>query len=104
MKQFITEAQRMQKLAGIINEDRKWDYNDGEIKWSDSPKQPEDTLYDYEENETLTKSEFWNTDIKNREYEYTQPAYGFEKNGKWTFIWDSGEIGGFVEGEDFEFI
>lgn len=84
-------------------EQQRWSYKDGEITWL-QPTNPENTLLDEEEGEIFTKGEFYENDILGRPSEDTQPIYGIkEENGTWSFSWDSGNISGFVEGEDFEF-
>ena len=103
---------RMQKLAGVIteaqyNQKRKAlvenQINDETFKWKGQPQNPDDMLMDYDEGEEITKASFWETDIRNRSKEDTIPNYAQEENGKWRFQWDAGDIGGFVEGEDFTF-
>jgi hypothetical protein len=99
---------RWAKLAGINENEEsgndKWSSEDGrEIKWLD-PTNPNETLHDVEEDETITKGEYYNDNVLGRDSDETQPNYGTKTNGKWNFSWDSGEIEGFVEGEDFEFV
>jgi hypothetical protein len=99
---------RWAKLAGISENEEsgndKWSSEDGrEIKWL-NPINPNETLYDVEEDETITKGEYYNDNVLGRDSDETQPNYGTKTNGKWNFSWDSGEIEGFVEGEDFEFV
>ena len=50
---------------------------------------------------TLTKKEFWaNNDVENDDI----PVYGQkDNNGIWRFQWEAGDVGGFIEGEDFDF-
>jgi hypothetical protein len=59
----------------------------------------------------FTKASFWDTDISKMnkiEQGYHEPGdviYASKlPNGTWLITWDSGEISGFNEGEDFEFI
>jgi hypothetical protein len=99
---------RWAKLAGINENEEsgndKWSSEDGrEIKWL-NPTNPNETLHDVEEDETITKGEYYNDNVLGRDSDETQPNYGTKTNGKWNFSWDSGEIEGFVEGEDFEFV
>ena len=101
------DLERWAKLAGINENEEsgndKWSSEDGrEIKWL-NPTNPNETLYDVEEDETITKGEYYNDNVLGRDNEEAQPNYGTKINGKWGFSWDSGEIEGFVEGEDFEF-
>jgi hypothetical protein len=102
------DLKRWAKLAGINENEEsgndKWSSEDGrEIKWL-NPTNPNETLYDVEEDETITKGEYYNDNVLGRDSDETQPNYGTKINGKWNFSWDSGEIEGFVEGEDFEFV
>ena len=102
------DLNRWAKLAGINENEEsgndKWSSEDGrEIKWL-NPINPNETLYDVEEDETITKGEYYNDNVLGRDSDETQPNYGTKTNGKWNFSWDSGEIEGFVEGEDFEFV
>jgi hypothetical protein len=102
---------KMQKLAGVITES---EYNQKKslienrinydtFRWKKAPANPNNKLIDYDEDKEITKASFWETDITNRSVEYTIPNYAQEENGKWRFQWDSGDMGGFVEGEDFTF-
>ncbi len=60
-------------------------------------------LMDYDEGERITKAEFWENDIIGRPAEDTIPDYAQEENGKWRFEWGTGDVSGFIEGEDFTF-
>ena len=102
------DVKRWGKLAGINENEElgndEWSSEDGkEIKWI-NPINPNETLYDIEADETITKGEYYNDNVLGRDSDETQPNYGTKTNGKWNFSWDSGEIEGFVEGEDFEFV
>jgi len=83
----------------VINScyDPRWDT----FKWKIAPKKPNSILMDYDEGETLTKEEFWtNNDLEKED----TPVYGQkDNNGIWRFQWEAGDIGGFIEGEDFDF-
>jgi hypothetical protein len=115
----------MQKLAGILKESQlneadfnKWAYNNNhgvEIVFKSFPANPNDVLMDEEEEEEITKASFWKNDLKgyNRIPQglyadgvtESGPVYANElPNGTWKLTWDVGEISGFVEGEDFNFI
>jgi hypothetical protein len=87
------------KEVGI---DDEFHYKDNHIEWNKFPYFPEDTLYDYENDEEYTKAEFWDTDIKPYDYQF-QPDSGYKENGTWTFGFDGHEISGFVDGLDFKF-
>lgn len=106
-KQVLNEEfKRMQKLAGIIKENmdsdrREIDYDT--FEWNEVPEHPEDMLMDYEEGDEITKAYFWETNIINEPIDNTIPDYATKENGKWRFSWGTGNIGGFVEGEDFTF-
>jgi len=73
------------------------------FSWNDTPTNPDAQLEDLENGGTMSKGEFWRSDITGRDPEYSTPSYGGEDNGVWTFSWDSGEVSGFIEGEDFTF-
>jgi hypothetical protein len=77
--------------------DSRWDT----FKWKNAPKKSNDILMDYDEGETLTKEKFWaNNDVENDDI----PVYGQkDNNGIWRFQWEAGDVGGFIEGEDFDF-
>lgn len=79
------------------HDDPRWDT----FRWKNTPKNPNDTLMDYDEGETLTKEEFWaNNDVGDDD----TPVYGQKNNnGIWRFQWEAGDVGGFIEGEDFDF-
>jgi hypothetical protein len=84
----------------IINNcyDSRWNT----FQWKSAPKKPNDLLIDYDdEDEILTKEKFWaNNDIGDDSI----PIYGQrDNNGVWRFQWDAGDVGGFIEGEDFNF-
>ena len=102
-KQILTEEfKRMQKLAGLINENKNLGPDDfNTFQWKKAPANPDAQLEDLEEGDSISKREFWKNDITGRDPEYSTPSYGGEDNGVWTFSWDSGEISGFIEGEDF---
>lgn len=110
------EQLRMQMLAGIItesqykaklneNEINQFDYNDMYgFKWNKRPQNPNDMLFSYDDEEEFSKGEFWDSDDIANQSEDDLPAYGRkEPDGTWRFEWDAGDIGGFVEGEDFTF-
>jgi hypothetical protein len=104
---------KMQKLAGLItesefknklNENKTYltpdDFN--EFRWKDQPLHPEDMLVDNENDTTYSKREFWESDINGRDIDETIPSYGKKlDDGTWGFSWDTGDVDGFVEGEDF---
>ena len=69
------------------------------FKWKDQPANPKARLEDLENEDTLSKEDFWKSDIIGNDD--STPLYGSENNGVWTFSWDVGEISGFIEGEDF---
>jgi hypothetical protein len=72
------------------------------FQWNPQPQNPKEMLIDKENDGVLLKSDFWKTDIKNRDPEETIPNYGTKQpDGTWVFVFDTGEISGFVEGEDF---
>jgi len=106
------EFLKMQKLAGVITEAQ---YNQKKVlvenikinydtfKWKESPQNPNAILMDYDEGEEITKAEFWENDIIGRPAEDTIPDYAQETNGEWRFQWGTGDVSGFIEGEDFDF-
>jgi len=126
MKQPINEIKRMQQLAGLITEAQlnenvdfsNWSYSDDHgvgIVFKLSPANPNSTLTDVDEEEEVTKESFWETDLKRYsripqglyadEVNESGPVYANKlPNGTWEFIWDAGDISGFVEGEDFDFV
>jgi hypothetical protein len=69
------------------------------FKWKPQPANPKAKLEDLENEDTVSKGDFWKSDIIGNDS--STPTYGSENNGVWTFAWDSGEISGFIEGEDF---
>ena len=70
------------------------------FKWKPQPANPKAKLEDLENEDTVSKGDFWKSDIIGND-DYSTPLYGSENNGLWTFSWDSGELSGFIEGEDF---
>jgi hypothetical protein len=111
-KEFL----HMQKLAGIItegeynaqmNEEKinRFDYNNMYgFKWNSRPLHPDDMLFNYDDDEELSKGEFWDDDNIATQSEDHMPIYGIkDPNGTWRFEWDAGDIGGFKEGDDFTF-
>jgi hypothetical protein len=75
--------------------------NFDKFKWNDKPTYPNEKLLDHEEEEQLTKEEFWRY---NETSEHGNPISGYiGPDGTWRFQWDCGDISGFVEGEDFTF-
>jgi len=131
MKQQINEIRRMQQLAGLLKEGQlikesnfdKWYWSDNhgmDIVFKSSPANPSGMLTQHDEeyldsndpeSVNFTKENFWKTNIIN----YLKIPQGFYDeggvikadklpDGTWNFMWDSGEISGFVEGEDFDFI
>ena len=111
-KNMNKEFLKMQKRAGLITESQFQSktkvlteiiINDDTFRWKKSPQNPNDMLMDYDENEEITKASFWETDMIGSPIDYNIPNYAQEENGKWRFQWDAGDIGGFVEGEDFNF-
>jgi hypothetical protein len=116
-KQFITEAQRLQKLAGIITENvdfNKWSYNNNhgmEIVFNPTPGNPDGSLYDPEREEDLpSKKNFWQEVVFKFMDQIEQGFLGEvlyatkNSNGTWEFEWDAGSTSGFIEGEDFKFV
>ena len=107
MKKQLNEIKRMQLLAGLItesqlNENKNLGPDDFDtFKWKNQPLNPNAKLEDLENADTVSKGDFWKSDIIGNED--STPSYGGEDNGVWTFVWDSGEISGFIEGEDFTF-
>ena len=106
----------MQLLAGIITESQykkmlneseinRFDYNNMYgFKWNNLPQKPNDMLFDYDDDEEISKGEFWDSDNIANATEDDLPTYGVkEPDGTWRLKWDSGDIGGFIEGEDFTF-
>ena len=111
LKTFLAEG----KLLKEEQEFDKWSYNndhDMEIVFNTFPSNPEGLLYDNDEEEEFTKADFWKTDV-------TKPIHGTEveqgylldvlyadknSDGTWEFIWDAGNISGFIEDEDFKFV
>jgi hypothetical protein len=74
-------------------------YDFDTFKWKPQPSNPNAKLEDLENEDTVSKGDFWKSDIIGNDS--STPTYGSENNGVWTFTWDSGEISGFIEGEDF---
>jgi len=74
-------------------------YDFDTFKWKNQPSNPNAKLEDLEAGDTLSKGDFWKSDIIGNDS--STPSYGSENNGVWTFAWESGEISGFIEGEDF---
>ena len=70
------------------------------FKWKPQPANPKAKLEDLENEDTVSKGDFWKSDIIGND-NYSTPIYGSENNGVWTFSWDEGELSGFIEGEDF---
>ena len=70
------------------------------FKWKPQPANPKAKLEDLENEDTVSKGDFWKSDIIGND-DYSTPLYGSENNGVWTFSWDEGELSGFIEGEDF---
>ena len=116
LDKMTQEQLRMQMLAGIItegqykaklneNEINRFDYNNMYgFKWNNLPQNPNDMLFNYDDDEELSKGEFWDSDNIATQPEDHMPTYGAkEPDGTWRFEWDSGDIGGFIEGEDFTF-
>ena len=109
MKQPLHEEfRRMQKLAGIINENEnskinKFSPEDNiNFQWATQPQNPEEILTDEETGDTFSKSDFWKTDIEGRNADEVMPNYGNKQpDGTWVFLFDIGEISGFVEEKDF---
>ena len=120
------EFYKMQKLAGIITEGQyKKKLNEGEpdftyhdpelgdpstanpFKWKDQPANPNDMLtihYDGEIEDTLTKQDWWESDVIDRDPWDITPVGASKEGGVWDFLFDDGSsISGFVEGEDFTF-
>ena len=126
MKKQINEIKRMQQLAGLLNEavdfnDWYWDNNHGmNILFKAFPANPNDILTQHDEeyidpsnpeSKNFTKESFWKTDVMDSPktsqgfYDFNIPTNANKlPNGTWNILWDSGEISGFVEGEDFEFV
>jgi hypothetical protein len=104
---LITEAEYNSKIKVLVENETEPDLEPIEIsntfKWEEQPQNPGDMLMDYDEGEEVTKASFWKTDIIDRSVEDTIPNYAQKENGKWRFYWDAGDIGGFVEGKDFNF-
>ena len=74
-------------------------YDFDTFKWKNQPSNPNAKLEDLENEDTVSKGDFWKSDIIGNDS--STPTYGSENNGVWTFAWESGEISGFIEGEDF---
>jgi hypothetical protein len=74
-------------------------YDFDTFKWKNQPSNPNAKLEDLEAGDTLSKGDFWKSDIIGNDS--STPTYGNENNGVWTFAWESGEISGFIEDEDF---
>ena len=74
-------------------------YDFDTFKWKNQPSNPNAKLEDLENEDTVSKGDFWKSDIIGNDS--STPTYGSENNGVWTFTWESGEISGFIEGEDF---
>lgn len=85
---------------------KSFNYMDNvKVKFNELPKYPSHILNDNGCEETLTKGEFWESDIIGMDEDFYDVVGGEEiEDGKWVFYWEEGEISGFVEGEDFEFI
>ena len=83
-----------------LNENKTLGPYDFDIfKWKNQPSNPNAKLEDLENEDTVSKGDFWKSDIIGNDS--STPTYGSENNGVWTFAWESGEISGFIEGEDF---
>jgi len=96
----------LDKDGNIINEESRLNENKtlgpddfSTFKWKPQPANPKAKLEDLENEDTLSKGDFWKSDIIGNDS--STPSYGSENNGVWTFTWESGEISGFIEGEDF---
>ena len=125
LKKFLIENKitRNSKLLAENVNFNTWAHNDThgvEVVFKPSPANPngmltqQDDEYldpDNPESENFTKASFWKNDVSRMdkvEQGYYEPGgviyANKEPNGTWILTWDSGEISGFVEGEDFEFI
>ena len=60
------------------------------FKWKPQPANPKARLEDLENEDTLSKEDFWKSDIIGNDD--STPLYGSENNGVWTFSWDVGLI------------
>ena len=96
----------LDKDGNIINEESRLNENKtlgpddfDTFKWKNQPSNPNAKLEDLENEDTVSKGDFWKSDIIGNDS--STPTYGSENNGVWTFAWESGEISGFIEGEDF---
>lgn len=125
LKKFLIEN-KITRNSRLLNENvdfDKWAHNDThgvEVVWKPFPANPDEMLTQHDdeyldpdnpESENFTKASFWDTDISKMnkiEQGYHEPGdviYASKlPNGTWLITWDSGEISGFNEGEDFEFI
>lgn len=124
---LITESQYKKILKEEQEGNRKidrtkwyWDNNGGvEIFFKSFPSNPNELLTQHDEEylddpATFTKESFWETDILNpRRFKKSSHAGYYisevvdaskESDGTWRFVWDSGDISGFKEGEDFDFL
>jgi hypothetical protein len=93
---------KLTSTSKILNENKNLGPDNFDtFQWKDAPANPDAQLEDLENGGTVSKGEFWKSDITGRDSEDSKPSYGGEDNGVWTFSWDSGELSGFIEGEDF---
>jgi len=118
-KKYLAEGKLLKEEQNFD----KWDYDNNhgvDIVFKPSPANPDEILTQHDEeyldpndpeSENFTKASFWSIDIP--KYSKVDQGYYDEggiiyasklPNGTWIFTWDSGEISGFVEGEDFEFV
>jgi hypothetical protein len=111
LKSFLAEGKLLKEQQNF----NKWSHNDNygmEIVFKPFPSNPEGLLHDNEGEEDFTKANFWETDITKPDHGtkveqgYIEDILYASKNddGTWEFTWDAGNISGFIEGEDFEFI
>jgi hypothetical protein len=115
LKKFLIEN-KITRNSQLLSENvdfNKWSNNnthDMEIVFNPAPRDPESLLYDNEDEEDLTKQDFWESDVYGS-FILINQGYISEiitavklKNGTWNFSWDVGDIDGFIEGEDFNFV
>lgn len=125
LKKFLTEnklTRNSRLLSENVNFD-KWDWDNThgvEVVFKPFPANPDGILTQHDdeyldpndpESENFTKANFWENDLSNMgkvKQGYYEPGNVIyankEPNGTWKLTWDSGEISGFVEGEDFIFV
>ena len=117
LKKFLIEN-KMTRNSRLLSENvdfNKWTHNDThgvEVVFKSSPDNPDGMLTQHDEeyldpndpeSKNFTKASFWSNDIS--DYDESGVIYASKlPNGTWILTWDSGEISGFVEGEDFEFV